>query len=89
MERLEIGRSILPRRLAQGIDDKRSHDHHDTSDDKYGIPHGIASYCNLSWRDEAEDERQQRTEETQTAIERMQREIDEKKKQSIVFPFLF
>ena len=69
MERLEIGRSILPRRLAHGIDDERSHDHHDTADNQHRIPHGIATYRNLSRRDEAEDERQQRTEEAQSANE--------------------
>ena len=69
MERLEIGRSILRRRLAQGIDDERSHHHYDTADDQHRIPHGIATYRNLSRRDEAEDERQQRTEETQSTDE--------------------
>ena len=67
MERLEIGRSILPRRLTHGIDDKRSHYHHDTTDYQDGIPHRITTYRNLSRRDEAEDERQQRTKETQSA----------------------
>ena len=67
MERLEIGRSILPRRLTHRINDKRSHHYHDTADDQDGIPHRITTYRNLSRRDEAEDERQQRTKETQSA----------------------
>ena len=66
MERLEIGRSILPRRLTHGIDDERSYDHHDTTDYQDGIPHGITTYGNLSWRDKTEDERQQRAKESQT-----------------------
>ena len=69
MERLEIGRSILPRRLTHRIDDKRSHHYHDTADDQYRIPHNITTHRNLSRRDEAEDERQQRTEEAQSANE--------------------
>ena len=66
MERLKIGRSILPRRLTHRIDDERSHHHHDTTDDQYRIPHRITTYRNLSRRDEAEDKRQQRTEEAQS-----------------------
>ena len=67
MERLEIGGCILPRRLTHRIDNERSHHYHDTTDDQHRIPHGIATYRNLSWRDEAEDKRQQRTKETQSA----------------------
>ena len=67
MERLEVSRCILPRRLTEGIDDERSYHHHDTADDQHRIPHGIATHGNLSRRDEAEDKGQQGAEEAQSA----------------------
>ena len=66
MKRFEIGRSIFPRRLTHSIDNKRSHHYYDTTNNQYRIPHGIATNRNLSRRDEAEDKRQQRTEEAQS-----------------------
>ena len=65
MKGFKVGRSILPRRLTQGIDDKWDNDHHDAPDDKHGIPHRLAAHGNLTGRDEAEDEGQERTEEAQ------------------------
>ena len=66
MEGLEIGRFILPRRLAHGVDDERGGHHDNTSDDQHRVPHGVATHRNLSGRNKAEDERQQRAEETHT-----------------------
>ena len=59
MKGFEVGRRILPRRLAQCIDDEWDYDYHHTSDDKYAIPHCLAAYSDLTGRNEAEDERQQ------------------------------
>ena len=59
MEWLEIRVRIYPRRFLGCVDDKRSNDYDQCTDDQYGEPNGIATGRNLAGGDEAQNECEQ------------------------------
>ena len=56
MERFEIGIRIYPRRFLGSIDNKRSNNNDNGTDNQYGEPNGVATGRNLAGRDEAKNE---------------------------------
>ena len=59
VERFEIGVWIYPRRFLGSIDNKRSNNNDNGTDNQYGEPNGVATCRDLAGRDEAEDKGKQ------------------------------
>ena len=59
MERFEIGIRIYPRRFLGSIDNKRSNNNDNGTDNQYGEPNSVATCRDLAGRDEAEDKGKQ------------------------------
>ena len=59
MERFEVRVRIYPGRFLGSVDDERSNNDDDGTDNQYGEPNGIATCGNLAGRDEAEDKGKQ------------------------------
>lgn len=59
MERFESAVRVNPARLLGSVDDERSNDNDDCTDNQYGEPDSIATCRNLAGRNEAEDKGKQ------------------------------
>ena len=59
VERFEIGVWIYPRRFLGSIDNKRSNNNDNGTDNQYGEPNSVATCRDLAGRDEAEDKGKQ------------------------------
>ena len=55
MERFEIGIRIYPRWFLGSVDDERSNNDDNCTDNQYGEPNGVATGRNLAGRDEAKN----------------------------------
>ena len=69
MEGFEVSIRINPSRFLASVNDERSCHNNDGTDNQYGEPDCIATRRNLTGRDKAQDECQQRTTETESADE--------------------
>lgn len=59
MERFEVSIRIFPGRFLGSVDDERSNDYNDCTDNQYREPNGVATGRNLAGRDEAQNESEQ------------------------------